>query len=87
MAVSPSKRRTTLSLPAASLKVAERMAAKRHVHLSVVVGEALEEGLRHQLAAEKADDYLARMRQAFEPLTPEELLLVDGIRLSPAEDA
>ena len=81
------KRRTTLALPAVSLDTAERLASKRNVNLSVVVGEALEEGLRQQLAAERADEYLVRMRSAFQPLTPEELLLVDGIRLSPDEES
>jgi hypothetical protein len=39
-------RRTTLSLPAEPLDEAERIARTRHVNLSVVVGEALTEGLR-----------------------------------------
>ena len=86
MAISTTKRRTTLALPASSLQTAERLAIKRNVNLSIIVAEALEQGLRQQLAAERADDYLTRMRQAFVPLTDEEMLLVDGIRLQPDEE-
>ena len=55
MVISPANRRTTLTLPASTLETARRLAHKRKVHLSVVVNEALEEGLRQKLTLERWD--------------------------------
>jgi len=82
MAVSPTNRRTTLTLPASTLDTAKRLASKRKVHVSVVVNEALEEGLRQKLALERAENFVQRMSQAFAALTEDELLLVNGIHLT-----
>ena len=82
MAISPTNRRTTLTLPASTLDTARRLANKRKVHLSVVVNEALEEGLRQKLALERAENFVERMSRAFTGLTEEELLLVNGIHLA-----
>lgn len=82
MAVSPTNRRTTLTVPASTLETAKRLAHKRKVHLNVVVNEALEEGLRQKLALERADKFVQRMSRAFVGLTEDELLLVNGIHLT-----
>ena len=82
MAISSTNRRTTLTLPASTLDTARRLASKRKVHLSVVVNEALEEGLRQKLALERAENFVQRMSRAFSGLTEEELLLVNGIHLA-----
>jgi hypothetical protein len=72
----------TLTLPVPTLDTARRLANKRKVHLSVVVNEALEEGLRQKLALERAENFVERMSRAFAGLTEEELLLVNGIPLA-----
>lgn len=82
MAVSPTNRRTTLTVPASTLETARRLANKRKVHLNVVVNEALEEGLRQKLALERAEKFVQRMSRAFKGLTEDELLLVNGIHLT-----
>lgn len=86
MAVSRTNRRTTLTVPASTLEVAKRLAHQRKVHLSVVVNEALEEGLRQKLALERAEDFVQRMSHAFAGLTEDELLLVNGIHLTEQKD-
>lgn len=82
MAVSSRNLRTTLTVPASTMEVAKRFARKRKVTLSVVVNEALEEGLRQKLAVERAEEFVHRMTRAFAGLTEEELLLVNGIHLT-----
>jgi len=86
MAVSPTNRRTTLTLPASTLEAARRLAHKRKVHLNVVVNEALEEGLRQKLVLERAEDFVQRMRRAFDGLTEDELLLINGIHVTERKD-
>ncbi|MBL8227511.1 MAG: hypothetical protein JNL98_03505 [Bryobacterales bacterium] len=79
---SSAKRRTTVTLPAATLHSMKRLANRRKVHLNVILNEALEEGLRHQLAMEQAEAFVQRMGRAFGGLTEEELLMVNGIDLA-----
>ena len=78
------KSRTTLTLPAASLKEAHRLARARKVNLSVVISEALCEGLRVQTAAERSEEVLERYRTAFSGFADEELAILDGVILEPA---
>ena len=78
------KSRTTLTLPADSLKEAHRIARVRKVNLSTVIAEALSEGLRVQTAAERSQEVLERYRIAFTGFTDEELALLDGVILEPA---
>lgn len=82
MAVSSTKRRTTVTLPAATLRSMKRLASRRNVHLNVIMNEALEEGLRQQIAVERAEQFVERMGRAFGGLTDEELLMVNGIYLA-----
>jgi post-segregation antitoxin (ccd killing protein) len=77
----PQKRRTTLTLPVASLTEAERIARARNLNLSAVIAEALNAGLRVQTAAERADEVLDNYRKAFSGFSPEEVSLLDGIVL------
>lgn len=56
----------------------KRLAHRRGVHLDVIE----QEGLRHQLAVERADDFVERMGSAFGGLTEEEFLMVNGIYLT-----
>ena len=79
------KKRTTLTLPALALSRAEKIAAKRHVTLSTVVAEALEDGLAMASRVRRADEVLAAYRAAFSGFTEEELML-DGIDLEPKVD-
>jgi post-segregation antitoxin (ccd killing protein) len=44
----PQQRRTTLTLPVASLPEAERIARARNLNLSAVIAEALNAGLRQR---------------------------------------
>ncbi|MBS1829736.1 MAG: hypothetical protein JST93_30835 [Acidobacteria bacterium] len=76
-------RRTTLTLPASSLDLAEGIARKRHVNLSTVVGEALQRGLREEVQALRKETILQSYRKAFTGFSPEELLLLDGIVAEP----
>ncbi|MCP5118489.1 MAG: hypothetical protein GY953_47360, partial [bacterium] len=68
----PKKRRTTLTLPADSLRRAERVARARSVSLSTVVSEALAEGLRMHAATERSEDVLNTYKRAFSGFTEEE---------------
>lgn len=77
----PKKRRTTLTLPAESLAEAQRIAHSRKVNLSAVVTEALDAGLRLQMAAKRSDEVLKNYRKAFSGFTEEELAILDGIIL------
>ena len=86
MAVSPANRRTTLTVPASTLETAKRLAHERKVHVNVVVNEALEEGLRHKLALERAEKFVRRMSRAFAGLKEDELLQVNGVHLAEPKD-
>lgn len=72
-------RRTTLTLPAACLDAAERIARKRHLNLSSVIGEALERGLREEEQAQRSEAIVRAYSKAFSDFSDEELLLLDGI--------
>jgi len=76
-------RRTTLTLPADSLREAERIARKRNVTVSAVVAEALAEGLRVQTAPERAEEVLDHYRKAFSGLSEEEMMVLNGVILEP----
>jgi hypothetical protein len=83
---SPTKkltRRTTLTLPSDCLDQAARIASERQVNLSVVMTEALTEGLRSQLETSRADEILGAYKRAFAGFSEEELMLLDGIILQP----
>ena len=77
------KKRTTLTLPASALKQAEKIAAERHLTLSAVVAEALEDGLTMRSRTQRAEQVLAAYRTAFSGFTEQERLLLDGIELEP----
>lgn len=74
-------RRTTLTLPEASLVRAERIARARHLNLSTVVAESLAEGLAFFEQASRGDEILEAYKRAFQHLTEEEQQLVDGVVL------
>ena len=75
----PPTRRTTLTLPAASLDLAERIARERHLNLSSVVGEALQRGLREEEIAKRSQAVMQGYSKAFAGFSAEELLLLDGV--------
>jgi hypothetical protein len=75
------KRRTTFTLPAESLATAQRIAHPRKVSLSSVVKEALDAGLRLQMAGERSEEVLASYRRAFSSFSDEEIAILDGIVL------
>jgi len=77
-------RRTTLTLPAESLAEAQRIAHSRKVNLSSVITEALNEGLRLQMAAQRRDEVLEKYRKAFSGFSDEEMFILDGIILESA---
>ena len=72
-------RRTTLTLPSASLDLAERIARERHLNLSSVVGEALQRGLREEEFTRRSESILQAYSNAFAGFSAEELLMLDGI--------
>ena len=78
------KRRTTLTLPVDSLLQAERIARARRVNLSTVISEALSNGLRMHTAAERSEEVLKAYNKAFTGFSDEEMLVLDGIFLEPA---
>ena len=78
------KRRTTLTLPADSPAQAERIARARKVNLSVVVSEALSDGLRMHTAAERSEQVLNAYKKAFIGFSDEEMMVLDGVVLEPA---
>jgi hypothetical protein len=53
------------------------------VNLSVVVAEALAEGLQKYAAAERSDQVLDAYRKAFGGLSDEQMALLDGVILKP----
>lgn len=72
-------RRTTLTLPARSLEMAERIAKERHQNLSSVVGEALERGLSVEERLRRSDQILRAYQTAFSGFSGAELLMLDGV--------
>ena len=82
--VNGTKRRTTLTLPADSLRQAERIARSRKVNLSTVVAEALSDGLLKHTATERSKEVLRAYKKAFGSFSDEEMLVLDGIILEPA---
>jgi hypothetical protein len=81
---SASKQRTTLTLPTESLAQAKRIAQVRRVNLSVVISEALSEGLRHDSESARSEEILNRYKRAFGKFSEEETLVLDGVILEPA---
>jgi hypothetical protein len=77
------KCRTTLTLPADSLREAQRIARTKKVNVSAVIAEALSEGLRLQTAAERSEAVLESYRKAFSGFTEEEMAVLDGVILEP----
>ena len=77
------KRRTTLTLPADSLTQAAGIARARKVNLSIVVSEALANGLQSYTATQRSEEILNAYRKAFTGFSEEELLLLDGVVLDP----
>ena len=77
------RRRTTLTLPADSLAQAERLARTRKVNLSVVVSEALSDGLRMHAAMERSEQVLNAYKKAFSGFSDEEMMVLDGVVLAP----
>lgn len=77
------KQRTTLTLPSDSLSKAKSIARARGVNLSVVISEALSEGLRLQAATERSDEVLNAYKKAFSGFTDDEMALLDGVILEP----
>lgn len=75
------QKRTTLTLPAAALERAGQIAAERHLTLSAVVAEVLEEGLAVRSRTQRASEVLAAYRSAFAGMTEEERLMLDGVDL------
>ncbi len=78
-------RQTTVALPADSLTEAQRIADARKVDLSTVIAEALSEGLRQQRRAERSAEAIEGYKKAFSGFSQEELSILDGIILEPAE--
>ena len=70
---SPSKQRTTLTLPTESLAHAKRIARARRVNLSVVISEALSEGLRQHAESAHSEEILRRYQQAFGKFSEDEM--------------
>lgn len=81
--MSDAQKRTTLTLPTAALERAGEIAAERHVTLSAVVAEALEDGLAMRSRTQRAAEVLAAYRSAFSGLTDAERLMLDGVDLEP----
>ncbi len=73
------KRRTTLTLPADSLTEAQRIAHARKVNLGTVIAEALDEGLRLYMAAERRDEVLKGYKKAFSGFSDEDMSILDGV--------
>ncbi len=83
--VKPATKRTTLSLPSEFLERAEELASAQHSTVSSVIAEALKYGLPQIPSPENVDEWLASYRTAFEipGVSEEDLLLLDGVILSP----
>jgi hypothetical protein len=72
-------RRTTLTLPAQCLDMAQEIASERHLNLSSVVGEALQRGLQEEQQRRRNAAILQAYQRAFTGFSADELLLLDGI--------
>jgi hypothetical protein len=81
----PLTRRTTLTLPVDSLRRAARLARARRVTLSTVISEALAEGLRVNAPMERRKQDFEALKKAFSGFTDDEIAILDGIMLEPAE--
>lgn len=82
----PPTRRTTLTLPADSLRELEQIARGRKVNLSTVVAEAVTEAAQEHRARRRTSEFLESYRNAFAGFSAEELMILDGIILeSPAK--
>jgi hypothetical protein len=81
---SEAKRRTTLTLPSDYLSQAEEIARARRVNLSLVISEALSEGLRLQNAAQRSEQVLAAYKKAFSGFSDDEMAILDGVILEPS---
>lgn len=81
-----SSRRTTLTLPSASLDFAEQIARERHLNLSAVVGEALQRGLREEELTKRSEAIMDAYKNAFAGFSDLELLLLDGVVLEELTD-
>jgi hypothetical protein len=77
------KRRTTVTLPASALRDAVRIARSRNVTLSAVVAEGLNHVIQTDSRAQEADEIIEGYRKAFEGLSEEEMMILDGIILQP----
>jgi predicted transcriptional regulator len=80
------KKRTTVTLPLHLLDAAEALADKRNTTVSAIISQAVEAGLNSLLRKEKARQTYDRLHTALTGLTEAEQLLVDGIRLTPADE-
>jgi hypothetical protein len=72
-------------LPADSLAQAKRIAQARQVNLSVVISEALSEGLRQNARSANSEEILSRYKRAFSRFSEEEMLVLDGVVLESAD--
>jgi hypothetical protein len=79
-------RRITLTIPRESLATARQIARARKVGLIKVISEAVEEGLRAKVSAERGAHVLESYRRAFSCFNDEERMLLDGIVLDERVD-
>jgi len=77
------KRRATLTLPAASLEQARKIAHARQVNLSTVISEVVSAGLRLESARHRRNQILKNYRKAFTGLSEDELAILNGVILEP----
>jgi hypothetical protein len=78
-------RQTTLTLPVDALTRAARIARARRVTLSTVISEAVSEGLRVNAPLEHSKQDFEAWTKAFSGFTDDEMAILDGIILEPAE--
>jgi len=64
---------------------AEHIARARGVSLSIVISEALSDGLRMHAAAERSDEVLSAYKRAFTGFSDEETFVLDGVLLEPPD--
>lgn len=76
---SPSKRRTTLTLPADALAEAQRIARSRNSTLSTVVADALAQGLETNRSRARSAQVIKDYQQALQGFSDEEIMILDGI--------
>jgi hypothetical protein len=76
-------RRTTLTLPEATLREAERIARSRQVNLSTVISEVLEQALKERRTRERVEQIMDSYRRSFAGFSEEELMILDGVILEP----